>query len=134
MYLLAGASERKRIQEANKRNIEVFTTLEDLLTRLKEPEETRHEPRNLPAPSRNSRSADDISGTNNDADDVEVSREEGNNEDIGEQDEAEHEQDGYCETCIHNWDEPANHYGCFAEGCKGNKSRNVYRPPPLKLR
>lgn len=120
VLLLAGPNETNKIKNAKTKGVEVITTLDDLLRRLKKPEETRprHE---TPAQSHSSssRSADDISGTN--INDVEVSREEENYNDIGEQDEVEPEHAEYCDDCLYYMDEPGNR-DCFTEGCRGNVS------------
>lgn len=123
--LLAGPNERKRINAANTKEVEVITTWDDLLNRLMKPKETRHE---TPAQSRssNSRSADDISGTNING--VEVSREDENYDGIGEQDEVEPERVGYCDDCLRYWDEPGNR-DCYTEGCRGNLSGRPWHPP-----
>eukprot|EP00574_Skeletonema_japonicum_P000064 CAMPEP_0201739502 /NCGR_PEP_ID=MMETSP0593-20130828/45815_1 /ASSEMBLY_ACC=CAM_ASM_000672 /TAXON_ID=267983 /ORGANISM="Skeletonema japonicum, Strain CCMP2506" /LENGTH=562 /DNA_ID=CAMNT_0048233775 /DNA_START=1489 /DNA_END=3178 /DNA_ORIENTATION=- len=123
--LLAGPNERKRINAANTKEVEVITTWDDLLNRLEKPKETRHE---TPAQSRssNSRSADDISGTNING--VEVSREDENYDGIGEQDEVEPERVGYCDDCLRYWDEPGNR-DCYTEGCRGNLSGRPWHPP-----
>jgi len=125
--LLAGPTEKNRIEAANNKGVEVITALGDLLNRLKEPEETRHE---TPAQSRssNSRSADDISGTNTNDVEVKVSRDEENYDDIGEQDEVELERDGYCDDCLRYWDEPGNR-DCYTQGCRGNLSGRPWHPP-----
>lgn len=114
-----------KIESANNRGVEVITTLGELLRRLMEPEETRHE---TPTQSRNSRSADDISGTN--TNDAEVSRGEENYDDIGEQDEVEVEVKyaGYCDECIRCWDEPGNR-DCYTQGCRASGIGRPWHPP-----
>lgn len=143
VLLLAGPNETNKIDTANQKGVEVITNLNDFLIRLKKPEETNDAEDYDQTPS----SAATVDGrVDNQAqegpldveddddddrvdDDVEVSREEENYDDIGEQDEVDtEEQVGYCNDCVRCWDEPGNR-DCYIEGCKGNWSGRPWLIP-----